>query len=751
MTIKDVVYDLKKLVAADLSRLFDRLEEIINPSSRSYNDFVLLMSRYNEINNSYYKDLVSLTQRDLHFSHLREGLINFINSISKEDLNYEFLKPSNIKLVTNYNVQYYNLPYKTYEAFIGRIEYLEKIKNFFNNKQISPLLCITGAPGSGKTSLALESAYQIVQNQSVSDLIYFRAIVWMTAQTIILSGGEKILNNDPINSLEDIYAVIAITLKKQSILRMPRDEQDGLIKKTLTENKILLIVDNFETISDDRVLPFLQSMPPPTKAILTSRFAISYPNTITLGKLSEEEGLDLIKIEIKRLGLDFTEKECFQLYNSSSGLPLVIIWSIAQIAYGFSIETTIKLLSDSKGDLLQFCFGRVIDLIKNEDPYWLLLVISTFATNVSREALSKSISFGEDIVRRDKGLTILKRLNLISQNHNRFDLLPITKRLTEHELKMKGNFVLSTKNKQIKYYKDFLNKYNPKQEPTPAVEPFWEEIENIRELLSWCYAREKHNQLVELGCALAPHLWFHGLHNELFEYAEWISKSAEIVGKWDAFAEINLHTSLAYMDQYRIDEMLKKLDMVHQAFNYLKIIPDELMETYLFARAAAAALNNDNQAKELFIDNLNFNKKLGIHWREAGTLYFIGKWAYDRSEWSESLEYFQRALEISQQYEDKRTMALVYSFLPEVWFRLGEKEKSLNLWKELQDFVVANGQATSKGQLSLGASEILLDLGDWENALIEARKALNIYTRLNRMNAINRVETIIKIIESKNR
>jgi len=642
---------------------------------------------------------------------------------------------------------YHNLPQKGYAKFVGRQLELHQVMRFISEDWGACLLGIIGTSGVGKTTLALEATHRLLQGNLLSTGFYPAAIVWATARTAQLTASGVMPNRQPINTLEDIYTAIAITLKRQDILRAPREEQDELIKQVLIERGTLIVIDNYETVDDDRVFSFLQSLPPPTKVIITSRYNIDCPVIIKLNELQKEDGLIFVREEASHKNVNFSQEDIAQLFEATCGIPLAIVWSIAQISYGFTLEATVQLLEDAGGDVITFCFGRAVDSVRSSDAYYMLLSIALFVVDASREALGIVSDFGADIVKRDRGLVTLKKLGLIEQVSNRFKILSITKRLIEAELETRRDFVDKARERQIKYFLDFLRKYNPKQEPTPPMEPFWEEVQNIQSLVRWCRIQGNYKNLASLACAYAPFLWTHGLWQDLFEITLWITESIQITNDWSTLAEINLHTILAYMDQYKPEKMLEHIKVVEQAFQHMNSIPDDLMETYLFSRGAAATLLDDSNAQSLLEEDLLFARKMGVHWRIAGTLYWMGTRAYDKQEWEEADKYFSQALHIAESYEDKRSMALVYAYLPEVIYRLGDVGEAYRVYERVSKFVDSHGQMTSKGQLALGIAKVMEATEKMREALIQAQKALEIYTDLRRYEAVQECEILIERIQ----
>ena len=152
----------------------------------------------------------------------------------------------------------YNLPQPG--EFIGREREKAEVREALASRW--PLICIDGIGGIGKTALALEAAHECLQASkgeiSTDGIPTFDAFVWTTAK-------------DRELALSDILDTIARTLDYPYIAQLPPEEKPSEAAKLLQAQKCLLIVDNFETITDDAVRDFLLNLPEPSRALITSR------------------------------------------------------------------------------------------------------------------------------------------------------------------------------------------------------------------------------------------------------------------------------------------------------------------------------------------------------------------------------------------------------------------------------------------------------------------------------------------------
>src|SRR5581483_10527617 len=125
--------------------------------------------------------------------------------------------------------------------------------------------------------------------------------------------------------------------------------------RLLSVQPTLLVLDNFEVLTDERIITFLSKLPNPTKALVTSRsHGLGIAWTLKLEALTDEEALTLIQQEVKRLDLlwivNADRETLLPLVLATNGNPLAIQIALGQIALGVSLEAIIKALREGSGN-----------------------------------------------------------------------------------------------------------------------------------------------------------------------------------------------------------------------------------------------------------------------------------------------------------------------------------------------------------------------------------------------------------------
>ena len=349
----------------------------------------------------------------------------------------------------------HNLPQPEYERFIGREKELEQIKNLLSPKSRHFVITIDGVGGIGKSALALETAYRYLHYGSdLPESERFKAIIWTTAKQDMMSGDGIKPRNGSLNTLEDIYSTLIFYHKGDVDESVSREE---LVRAALTRQRTLLIVDNFETIDDERVMNFIREVPEPTKVIVTTRHRIDVAYPIRLYGMSESESREIIKEECRRKKVGLSNYETELIFLRTGGVPLAIVWSVAQMSFGNNVEVVLNRLGEPNNDIAEFCFEEALRFIKEKPSYNILMALSFF-TEVNREMIGKITDL--PILDRDDGLVELEKLSLINVKEGWFSLLPLTRNFAITEL---------AKNRELKYHLE--SRFNEYFEPLPYAIP----------------------------------------------------------------------------------------------------------------------------------------------------------------------------------------------------------------------------------------------------------------------------------------
>lgn len=418
---------------------------------------------------------------------------------------------------------YHNLPRPDYSRFVGREKELDWLHQRLLPQDRAWLITLTGIGGVGKSALALFIAHAYLRDYNhLPPEERFDAIIWISAKEEVLTalGREKaMLSKQVLRSLEDAYTVIAQVLDREDITRATAEEQSYLVEKALKAQRTLLIMDNLESVKDDRLKPFLRNLPMPTKALITSREWLDVADVLALSGLEVEEADQLIAEEVsfRQVTLDAYQRR--RLFELTSGLPLPIRLSAARLAGGERFEALTRWLGDALGDLAEYCIAGQARLMRSRDPNaWLLLlgcVLFDQGAGASRDALGYIADLS--LVDRDNGLAQLRHLFLINHTgQDRFWMLPIVQRYASDQLNQE-----STRTQLIERWLDWLTKFVEEKGGDfrvriETIHEFEQEYPNVSLALRWCWK----NELWEQVFRFAEGTWYYNFVTNLFQDLE---------------------------------------------------------------------------------------------------------------------------------------------------------------------------------------------------------------------------------------
>lgn len=243
----------------------------------------------------------------------------------------------------------HNLPIPDFDetGFLGRKKELLTIKRRILGAY--PVVSILGDGGVGKTAIALKAAYDILTDPSCP----FEAIVWVTAKSTILTPHEIQRVSGAIESSLGLFAAATRELGSE-----PDDPVEELYAY-LGTFKILLILDNLETVLDAALRNFLVELPVGSKVLLTSRIAVGVENPVPLEPLTHDESKALLKTLGRSRNVQFIERldqaTTDRYVERMAGHPAYIKWFVSGIQAGSRPEDLIN----NNGLLLEFCMSNV--------------------------------------------------------------------------------------------------------------------------------------------------------------------------------------------------------------------------------------------------------------------------------------------------------------------------------------------------------------------------------------------------------
>jgi tetratricopeptide (TPR) repeat protein len=635
---------------------------------------------------------------------------------------------------------HHNLPQPDYSAFIGREKELAQVHRILRPYPHSQehLVTIDGVGGVGKSALALEVAHRYLRDHDcLPEEERFGAIIWASAKAAVLTADGIASRLQITRMLDDIYTTISIVLEHEDITRAPPNERDGLVARALARQRALLIVDNLETVDDERVNTFLRELPAPTKAIVTG--------------MSEEKARLLITSECQKKAVELTEEQTHKLYKRTGGVPLALVWSIAQIGYGYSASEVLRRLGNPWGDIARFCFEGTVERIRGKSACEILLALAVFATDASLEAVGYVAGFSEDILSRDEGLIELEKLSLANKGHGRFSLLPLTKAYAISLSPDERAFRL----RQEEFYLAFCREYGGTTQNWENYSWIDLERQNLIDLMEWCLHNRRWQTLIDLQYSLwsywelrcfwsAQEVWCQHALEACSQLAVDSPLSTDNMCKKGAF-----HLALCWVrinqDRFgdaraEANEAIKRLAPIEDwhgvavAHRHLGLIEKLKGEYEQDKGRLDRAKEHFGQASKHYEVALGIWRRLDNQREASSVLANIGHQLIAQRKYSEARDFLKQALNIRRRIGDKSRISTNLKALGWIAELEGRLDDAVAYYLEALDTAYQVGESQSVGEAKLGLAGVAMSQHNEAKALRLAREALAQFLSLNETN-----------------
>ncbi len=345
----------------------------------------------------------------------------------------------------------YRLLEKGYEQFVGRTKLRQELLNSVTRDPRIWIINVHGAGGVGKSALVNWVVYEFYKQRT------FEAILQLTAkETVLTSKGIEKFGRS-LYSLENLLDHILLLFQETPPADL--EEKKKLAMEYLSAWKMLLVLDNMETVQDGRILNFVQQLPPDTKAkvLITSRQKTgSWELPFPIQELNSFEVREFLKIRSEEMNLNFplddmtTEK----VLKATGGLPLAIQWVLGQYRIKNNVEGIMQNVLGRDSPVLEFSF-RNIWRVLSSDAKAILSVLSIFDDPPTSQQIAVSTEFA--VERIEKALTELSDVTLVTRSTQISDgriiyiALPITLSFARHQLSDMGDFELNCRRRFQKF------------------------------------------------------------------------------------------------------------------------------------------------------------------------------------------------------------------------------------------------------------------------------------------------------------
>lgn len=273
----------------------------------------------------------------------------------------------------------HNLPFADFDAtgLLGREVQVDKVVSMLRQRRF-PVVTLTGEGGIGKTALALEICYRLVDDPEPP----FDMVLWtsLKSERLTTSGIREVSN--AVRGVEGAAGVLGRAID-QTFQGRVRE-----LAAMLEGSSTLVVIDNLETAQGKEVLQLVEALPASVEFLFTSRVGVGdLERREPVGPLPEASAATLFTEFSLNRGLTelaaWPAERVAGVVHQLRCSPLAIRWYVLSIEAGRTPSDVIR----DQGELLRFCVQNVIDAL-SDDERLLVAVLRALGRPVSFDELA---------------------------------------------------------------------------------------------------------------------------------------------------------------------------------------------------------------------------------------------------------------------------------------------------------------------------------------------------------------------------
>jgi len=621
-----------------------------------------------------------------------------------------------------------NLPRRSVARLVGRDAEVAELLGVLRGPP-GKLVLIDGTAGTGKTTLALHACHEVLADESVD------AAVWLSARTTLLQGDGRVPTAVSASDLGDLTATIALTLARRDLIHLPPAKRAVGIAAALSEIHSIVVLDNFETVGDPRVLAYLHDLPQSCSVVITSRRRIDVAHRIHLQPLDANATEDLVRLELARRQLPRREQTVARLVELSGGIPLAVNWLIGRMALGAPHLSREAERSDDD-ELLRYLFTEALEQVSGSGGPLPLLVLSHPPGTVPSallESVLEDLGLAEHEAAR--AISALSTLNLVEYDadSDRYAVLPVIKRfLVDRSLRADAEDSEVTTRLNEAYVRGLVAHLMLQSEVLWNVgytHSDWDRdrsntIDAIRSLLP-----DGKGQLAALLNAFYPFAITFGHFDEFMEYTGALLESGAPLDPTDT-VELRARRASILMHAGHVEVAAAEFEIAESAFAHLETVSDPLANLVYFVRSIIAVTVCSPDAERILLEAIEFEQHRGVTWARLGFQGWLGLHLVNIGRLDEAEGLLTSSLDECRRVGDLRTSVFVHVGLARLRLARGTYDELVSDAPVILALASEFGEELNRAHLHLAVGRAYAHQSQPEPAREHVCVARDLYVRL---------------------
>jgi LuxR family glucitol operon transcriptional activator len=388
-------------------------------------------------------------------------------------------------------------------------------------------------------------------------------------------------------NLGTVLDTIARTLDYPGFIQFPHDEKQYEVEQLLHRQRMLLVVDNAETITDSTLLVWLMRLPEPSKAIVTTReYRREFRRggwLVELRGMTGTEMRELVQERLRVLKIDdlvSAYEQLDPLMATTGGNPKAITMALGLLKYERrSLQQVVDELYMVRGDLFHDLFTRTWALL-DETARQVLLTMPLFATSAGEDAIAAvadihGFSF-------DRAVNALSDLSLLDvrqpdvMTRPRYVLHPLVRAFAQGKLLERPRLEAELRERWVAWYIDLVSQIGYCWDDLNRLDVLDPELDTIEAVITWTRQNNHHTETLKMFRGVGYYYCVRGLWDrnppitligangaqnltDLVEEAEAIAYHIQVLSKQGGVAKVE-----PFM--HRLEEIIQQAQLSTAAF-----------------------------------------------------------------------------------------------------------------------------------------------------------------------------------------